>query len=275
MSLKTILVHLATDEHHRVRLDVGLRLAKAHQAHVVALFVTHPVGMPAAIAGRGASAAYLAEAQSIAREKAGELQAEFEQACSEQGISYTWRVEDCDHLEALSYHAHVADVTIVSQPPASENIEDWFRMRVAEEFTMISGSPVLVLPQLSEVPEFGRHIMIAWHGNKETVRAVRDGIGFLTAADKVSVVSIGDTPEDKVGEIEVVEHLLRHGVAAVPINVPAEGSIGEQLLAINESLGCDMIVMGAYGRSRMFEVITGGATRHVIQHAQVPVLMSH
>lgn len=274
-SLKTILVHLADDDHHRTRLDVALRLAQQHGAHLVALFITFPVGMPAAIAGRGASSVFLAEARESARRKAEQLRQEFEQRCREASLGHTWVVEDGEHLEALTRHAHVADMTIVSQSTEGSYLEDRVRTRLAEEITLVSGSPVLLLPRIDPIPAFAQHIMVAWHPNREAVRALRDSLPFLRAAHRVSVVSVGETRQETDSEHEVVAHLHRHEVKARAVQVPEDDNIGPKLLATAEKLGCDMMVMGAYGHSRVRELLLGGATRHVFRHTRIPVLLSH
>ncbi len=275
MQIKTILVHLANDDQHKTRVDVALRLAKQHNAHIVALFITFPVGMPPAVAGRAASAGYIAAAQESARRTAAELEEVFKQACERDNISYAWVMEDASHLDALQYHAHAADLTIVSRSAPGEYFEDRFRLRLTEEFVLVSGSPVLVLPRVAEVAPFGKHIMVAWHANREAVRAIRDSLGSLMAADEVTVVSVGRTPEERMSEAEVVAYLRRHGVTARPMNVDEDGSVGEKLLATANDIGADMMVMGAYGHSRLREIVFGGVTRHVLGHSELPVLMSH
>src|SRR5690606_34799370 len=118
--------------------------------------------------------------------KAESLQREFEAACASASVGGTWVVEDGEHLEALDRHAHVADVTIVSQSTEGEFLEDRVRPRLAEEITLISGSPVLLLPRVDPMPAFAEHIMVGWHHNREAVRALRDALPFLVAAPKVS-----------------------------------------------------------------------------------------
>jgi|TARA_R110002072_G_scaffold11668_14_gene52340 nucleotide-binding universal stress UspA family protein len=277
MSLKKILVHLAHDDQHMVRLDVGIRLAKAQGAALAALYITFPSGMPEYIAGRGASQVYLEEAYKSAKRHAEELRAEAEKRCADSKVELEWLVVNGEHLKELTYQAHVADITIVSQPSEASYLEDHIRTRLAEELVMASGSPVLILPRRDEepLPVFGRHIMVAWNPSREAVRAVRDALPLLINAEKVSVVTIGKTPEDMASESEVVAFLARHGVPAEPYSVRKEQSVGPQLLSTAQVLNCDMIVMGAYGHSRIYELVMGGATRHVMNHTERPVLMSH
>ncbi|WP_119165415.1 universal stress protein [Algihabitans albus] len=275
MPIKTILVHLANDAHHVERLDVAVRLAKQHNAHITALFITFPVGMPASVAGRGASAVFLAEAQEQARARAAALEKEFEGTCSNQGVSHTWVVEDGSHQQVLSRHAHVADLMIVSHSEPGEYLEDRFRLRLAEELVLEVGCPVLLLPRLKPVPPFGENILIGWRSNREAVRAVRGSLDLLRAAGSVTVATVGPTPEDKLSEHELVAYLARHGIRAEGVNLEEEDGVGATLLAETKRRGNDLLIMGAYGRSRLREVILGGATREVLRNAEIPILVSH
>ena len=71
-------------------------------------------------------------------------------------------------------------------------------------------------------------------------------------------------------------HSLEHGVTAEVVpDFASDISVGDEMLSRASDLGCDLIVMGAYGHSRFREMVFGGATRHVLNHMTVPVLMSH
>lgn len=275
MSIKTILVHLADDEDHRTRLRVAMRLAVERGAHLVALFIASPIGMPDAVVGRAASAGYLAEATRIAREKARKLEREFQEACKSENITGSWVTEEGDHLELLERHAHLADLAIVSQY-RPQHLEDRFRLLMPEELMMVSGCPVLLLPRGCKPETIGRNVMIAWKSMRETVRAVRGALPFLQSADSVAVVSLGDEGRIAVSLQEVGDYLKRHGIEADLYSEEApSGDLGEALLAHARKLGADLVVMGAYGHSRLREMMLGGVTRHVLRHTTLPVLMSH
>jgi nucleotide-binding universal stress UspA family protein len=274
MSLKTILVHLADDEHHHERLEAAGRLARQHGAHIVALYVPTPIGMPAEITGRGASAAFLSEATAAARDKSEALSKVYAQFCRSHGITLDWIVQEGDHLDLLAQHAHAADLVVVSQPIV-KTLEDRFRLRLAEEITMVAGLPVLLLPE-GEVPQtVGRRVLIAWKGTREAVRAVRDALPFLKAAEAVAVLSVGPAVQDALSEREVVAYLKRHDVAAEPHKVMDDNDVGQAILNNAAFHRCDLIVMGAYGHSRLREIVMGGVTRHILYNTAIPVLMSH
>lgn len=274
MSIKTILVHLADDDHYRTRLNVTAELARKYKAHVTALFITTPVTMPAEIAGRGASAGFLAAATESARAKAAELEVECRDYCQKEGISFDWVVEEGAHLDRLVYHAHLADLAVVTQAER-QHIEDHFRLHMPEELTLVTGCPVLVLPLANEIASCGKHVLVAWKSQREAVCAVRGTLDVMRAADKVTVLSVGKRDETQASEAEAVAYLARQGIAARPLNVPEEDGIAKTLLAQADELGCDLIIMGAYGHSRLREVLLGGVTRYVFENSSLPVIMAH
>src|SRR3546814_6015508 len=120
MAIKTILVHLANDEQHGARLTAGVELARQHGAHLIALYVAAPVHLPAGATGRGASAAFIAEATEIARERSTAVEAETESLCRQAGISWEWAYGEEDHLDRILDEVPRADLTNLRQVARSE-----------------------------------------------------------------------------------------------------------------------------------------------------------
>ncbi|MET4807242.1 universal stress protein [Limibacillus sp. MBR-115] len=276
MSLKTILVHLANDVEHRTRLKVALKLARQHDAKVFALFIPTPIGMPAGITGRGASAMFLSEASRNAREVADNLEKEFHEACERDGIENAWLVIEGDHVELMSEHAHTADIIIAAQP-IIEHLEDHFRTRLPEELVMQSGLPVLVIPRgFDPENQIGKKVVLAWKGTREAVRAIRDSMTILASAEKVLVLTVGADAGDALSKLEVMEHLRRHGVNGEARNLAEiPDSVGKAILDFAETQGCDLIVLGAYGHTRWRQILLGGVTHEVLADSKIPLLMSH
>lgn len=275
VTYKTILLHMANDIGHKARLNAAADLAKRFQAQVLALYVANPVSMPAAIEGRGASYAFMAEATAIAHEKAEALRHECETVCTAGGVSWEWKVVEGDHLDLLALEAPYADLAIVSHSKI-EVLEDRIVFHVPENLPLVVGCPVIVLPEAGFNRPIARHAMIAWQPCTPAARAVHLALPFLTAAEKVTLCSV--TGEDVTAEDceRIAAHLARHGVEAKTIIATAERRhVGETILAEAGKAGADTLVMGAYGHSRVREVVLGGVTRYVSQHAKIPLLVSH
>lgn len=277
MALKTILVHLADDADAPARVAVAQALAKAHGAHLTALFITRPLDLPVEVTGRGASIAYLEESAAKREEAARALEAGFRADCEARSIQHDWIVEDSDHLDTLARHAHAADLILVSRGP-DLHLEDRFRLRLAEELVLVTGLPILVLPPGYQPPQaaLGQRILIGWKPTREAVRAVRDALPLLRQAAKVLLTTVRPTSEDAIATLELVQYLARQEVTVETLDVveSAEG-IGATLLDTASMHRCDLIVSGAYGHSRLREMLLGGVTRALFRKAAVALLLSH
>jgi nucleotide-binding universal stress UspA family protein len=274
MGLKTILVHLANDEDHVARLATAMRLAKRHGAHLIALYITRPAERPAEVAGRTASLAYMRESAAEAEARARAVESEFTATCEREGLSYDWVMEDSEHLSSLAQRAHAADLVIVSRGP-DVHFEDRFRLRLSEELVLVTGLPILILPPGAPALDPGQRVFVCWKPTREAVRALRDSLPLLAAAKSVHLGLVNPDKGDSVAALEIQQYLSRHGIKAQTLDLPAQGSIGETLLAGAAAHGCDLIVSGAYGHTRLREVLTGGVTRSMLRHATVPLLLSH
>jgi nucleotide-binding universal stress UspA family protein len=142
-----------------------------------------------------------------------------------------------------------------------------------------SGKPTLVLPQRprSRPFELGT-VAVAWDFSRAAARAVSDAIPLLEKAKKVRVVTVLNEKhlDNKHSAEELSKHLSRHGIDVVLERVDAKGRrIGEVLEAYVASHASDMLVMGAYGHSRLRELVLGGATKSLLSKPPLPILFSH
>ncbi|MGB3460564.1 MAG: universal stress protein [Rhodanobacter lindaniclasticus] len=145
------------------------------------------------------------------------------------------------------------------------------------EAILSCGVPCLVLPpQWQREIRFER-IVIGCNGSVEAIRAIHAALPFLKAAKQVTLVDgdLGDS-SDEYPRFDPFVYLLRHGITPRPSYVRASSAMaGEILLQEVGNRDADLLVMGAYGRSRMRERVFGGATRRVLEEAAIPVLMQH
>jgi len=275
MTYRTILLHLANDASHVARIEAATDLGARFQAHVVALYIATPVSMPAEIEGRGASAAFIAEATAIAHEKTEEIRQKCAERLDGAKLSWEWKVAEGDHLDLLAEQAPYADLAIVSHSKA-ELVEDRIVFHVPEHLPLVVGCPVVVLPAEGFERPVGRHVMIAWKPCTEAARAVNLALPLLHDAGQVTVLSVLAEPQTEPPGDRLAAHLTRHGIKA-RVLTDASGAqyVGEAVLARSREIGADAIVMGAYGHSRLREMVLGGVTRHVLMNAKVPMLLAH
>ncbi len=167
--------------------------------------------------------------------------------------------------------AGLADLVIAAHGDSGTDSESGF-----ESSLMHGGRPVLLVRSPIGA-KLGKRVLIAWNGRAEAVRAVAAAMPFLHDAQSVTAVIVPESgvPDGALGE-DLARYLAWHGIA-LDINVAAEGSgpVGECLLNEAARRDADLLVMGAYGHSRLREYILGGATRYILDEGTIPVLMTH
>src|SRR6185312_11576873 len=189
----------------------------------------------------------------------------------EIGPTAEWREEEGRQNAVVGALGRVFDLIVVEQPAKLASLPE----ATLEDALFESGRPVLMVPPRGPAT-IGRTVVIAWNGSTETARTVAFAMPFLVKAQDVQVVSVegGMTPGPS-GE-DLARSLARHGMPTSWRHVPARSrTTGECFLDEAETAGADLLIKGAYTQSRLRQMIFGGATRHIIMEAKVPVLMAH
>ena len=139
-----------------------------------------------------------------------------------------------------------------------------------------SGRPMLLAPP-SPLSQIGTNVLIAWNRSTEQARATAFAMSLLQKADRVTVLTvIGGTEVSGPSAEQFTQYLRRNRIGAELKKVELEGrSTGETILAMAQSLGCDLLIKGAYTQSRLRQMIFGGATQHVLDNAMIPVLLAN
>ena len=108
------------------------------------------------------------------------------------------------------------------------------------------------------------------------MRAVRDNLGLLQAADQVTILSVGDAEESgQLPADQILNFLTRHGVKAQVRHDYGDTAPGKVILATAEEIGADALIMGAHGHPSWRNLVLGNTTRHVLRHHRMPLLLSH
>ena len=276
MSYKTILVHMDNSARASACLDIAVRLARRHNAHLVGLHALTRVELPSyALAVAGDT--ILEFQKRMGNESAGRAEAVFRKTIEREALpSAEGRFSFDDATEAVSLHARYADLIVLSQPDPSG--EGSVTSEFAPLVTLRAGRPVLMVPYIGSFDTLGRHPLVAWNTTRESTRAVTDAIPLLQLADTVSVIVFNPRAQDhgQIPGADIGLFLARHGVRVEVSHYNAEDiDAGNQLLSRAADLGSDLIVMGSYGHSRLQEMVMGGVTRTILESMTVPVLMSH
>ena len=190
--------------------------------------------------------------------------------------SYNWPRDEAAEDAYIGSYGRLFDLIVLGRPgPSPENP----RMPPLESALFDSGRPVLIMPK-NQPATIGRNVLVAWNRSTEQAHTNTLALPLLHRADKVTVLMVeGGATTGPSGE-EATMHLRRNGIKAEALNIQrGERISGEAIGAITleqaASLGCDLIIKSAYTQSRLRQMIFGGATRHILANATLPVLMAH
>lgn len=280
MPFKNLLVHMDDSKSCAVRIAAAADLAANHEAHLTGLAIAAEPNLPN-FAYNQLQAEVLAEMREQIEAQAKDLAANFTKTMDRRGITAETRASVCLQSEIsqlIGLHGRYADLVIMGQadpdapPPGGRHLP--------EEVSMSSGRPVLVVPYIGAQKTIGEHVTVAWDAGREAARAVSDALPALTKAKSVQILVVnpvisnnrhGDSPG-----ADIALCLARHGVEVDVHRVESrEISIGDTILSAMADRGSDLLVMGAYGHTRLQEIVFGGVTRHIMAHMTVPVLLSH
>ena len=185
-------------------------------------------------------------------------------------LSATWRIERGKQASIVSARGRLADVVAVARPHRDKAVG----RNTLEAALVNTGSLVMMCPPASPPKRIGSNIAVAWNGSREAARAVSLAMPLLAAASSVSVMTMEGDKLELTGE-HLLSFLSDHAVKATHTQIGAGGNVGKALLEGAKSVGADCLLMGAYGSSRGREMVFGGATQYVVDHADIPVLMAH
>lgn len=275
MTYKSILLHLDDSGACAARTSLAIELAITHEAHLTAFYgePTFAAHMHADMAGMP-----IERFEEEAKGKRERVKAKFEEQISRAKYQGEWRASDVEVLNVLdefSIHARYADLIILGQTDPDVELPS-VPGDFPELVCLSVGRPVLVVPYAGGFSHIGERVLIAWNGSREATRAVSDALPLLKRAKQVTVLVI-NADRDAHGEIpgaDITWYLARHGVEAQVMQAVSE-DVGELLLSRAADLSADLLVMGAYGHSRLKEMVLGGVTRTVLKSMTLPVLMSH
>ena len=213
----------------------------------------------------------------LAERAAKELQSlgeSFRKIAEEVAVRVEWRSSMDFPREVIPKEARAADLVVIGQSMLPGDIVHSYDPGT---IILAAGRPVLVVPPEKDHLEVSR-ILVAWKDSREARRAIRDALPFLKLADEVCI-AVAKTPgsEDADAQIaDVAKYLDRHDVR-VAQRISSVAREGEEalLLDIVRQHRVNLIVAGAYGRTRLSEWIFGGVTRHLLLNSPVPCLLSN
>lgn len=272
MSYRDILVEIDGSSAARVRAELATGLAVKFGARLIGVFTKArivPPFMPAEVTAvmTALEVQRIYDAHEEAVGKAAEAaRTTFETIAAGTGAQSDWLELGGSDLHELVACARRVDL-VVASPHDGPGLP-------TADLAIGVGGPMLIAPEVSTPPP-GRHILVAWNGSREAARALRASWPFLVAAEQVHVLVV--SPGGLAGpEGFLQRHFEHHGVRPNLIVDPRDdASAGEIIRDQAGALGADLVVMGFYGRSRLQEMVLGGASREMLKHCATPLLISH
>lgn len=274
MSIKSILTVYDGCDGAAGRLDRVIEMAQAHDAHLtVYCFELDPSYPPQIYVGEVASvyAGIIADAQARLVQTVADVTAQL----TRSGVAFEVLEQFCASERVardMSEYGRFSDVIVLHDPkgmPLEETL-----VRVLEGSLFGTDMPTMVLPKTHAGP-VGKRIHFAWNGGAEAMRALRAAMPMIYAAGQIEIIIVDGSPTEVPG-IRVAQFLERHGITVTIIPITSDGRNVAQAIGDHvKTSGADLLVMGAYGHSRLREFFLGGATRDMLANLPAPVIMTH
>jgi nucleotide-binding universal stress UspA family protein len=277
---KTIVLHADASRSAPTRLRLAALLAQQQQAHLVLAAMT---GISRYVYGRNETVPHSVMRPDLAQRvtaHAGQVLDAHAALAASLGVpTFEPRLVTDDAYGGLVLQSRYADLVVMGQADRADPATGALQQDLPEYVILNGCGPVLVVPFAGHFGAIGKTVAVAWDGSLQAARAVAHALPMLVGAERVVVCMVDPViGADDHGEepgADIALRLARHGVKVDVEASESDGDVGEALLAKADQVGADLLVMGAYGHTRMREIMLGGATRTVLQSATLPVLLSH
>jgi nucleotide-binding universal stress UspA family protein len=286
MAIRKLLLPLTGTAAGEAALTTSLMIARKWNAHVTALHVRVDSRDVAPLAGEGLSGAMIEEMMSATEKESSDrahaVRSMFERFVARHDVTVSEAHPHADHATAsfaavtgreediVAQQARLADLTVVPHPDAGEDVSSSDALHAV---LFDSGRPVLISPQVAP-PTIGSRVCLAWNGTAESASSALAALPWMQRAEAVRILSAEGYQRRGPAAPELAAYLALHDVHADIVMFRSSSSVGAGLLAAAAEFGCDLLSMGAYSHSRLRQLILGGVTRHVLERANLPVMMN-
>lgn len=279
MAYKTVLTIVTEVSQTQGQIDSAVAVARAEDAHLEVLCL----GVDRTQTGyyyAGATAFVQQEVLDRAQDEARETEKAVHERLAREDVRWSTEAVVAQIgaiATVVGLRARFADIVVMSHPYGSDRGQE---IEAAVEAALFEGqAPVLIVPDGQRVNLTPRRVVVAWNQSDEAMNAIREALPLLQRAQVVDITVIdppahGPERSDPGGQLS--QWLARHGVK-VEVSVLAKTlpRISDVINRHVRDSSAQMVIMGAYGHSRFREAILGGATRNMLEQAEVPILMAH
>lgn len=269
--MKTVLVHIESDEGQESRLQAAFDLARAFGAHLNCLQVTPYAAY--ALGDGGMSGFPVTTLIEAIEKQRREDRAVVEARLKAEGVSWDWAARDGDAVVRLAEASRLADVVVMS----AGTFEKTPRLQLAltGDVAMQAAAPVVAVAPGMKGLDVAGVALVAWDGSREAAMAMRGSLSILKMAKAVHLLTVEEKPSDYRAS-DAARYLSRCGVEAEVIERGDGGNSIETVIREEVMrLGASVLVQGAYGHSRLRQTLFGGVTKGIIADPPVPLLLGH
>jgi nucleotide-binding universal stress UspA family protein len=268
-------------------LEAAQALARVMPVHIEVLHAKPDAREAVPFMGEGASGALVEQVMAVAQRDIGtratRAKAAFESWLKQSGIvldaapgaqaaSVSWREETGPEDEWVARRGRLADLIIAAKPGAEDAVSASITFEAA---LLDTKRPVLLAPPGASAKLIGAPALLAWNGSSEAARSIAAAIPLLAKSSKVVIFAAAEK-DPAADSSHLKDYLAWHGVAAEgPVAGRDDATTGTKLLETANTIGAGLLVLGAYTRSRMRQLIYGSITRHVLNNANICALMAH
>jgi nucleotide-binding universal stress UspA family protein len=290
MAYRRLLLPLTGTAAGEAALSTALDVARIWEAHLHCLHVRVDARDVAPLAGEGLSGAMIEEMMAATERESGErasrVRALFDRfaethgdlhlasdpntAAKAPGVTISFETIAGREEDVVAQQSRLFDMAVVPHPEAGEDVSSSDALHAV---LFDSGRPVLIAPRQAPTT-IGTRVCVAWNGSAESAAAVAAALPWLHRAQAVRILHSEDYQRRGPGADGIRAYLRWHGIEAeaVPFK-PATREVGAGLLGAARDFGADLMCQGAYSHSRLRQLILGGVTRHVLENADLPILM--
>ncbi|CAB3827268.1 MAG: universal stress protein [Achromobacter pulmonis] len=277
---RRISVHLDHGFDCARRTQVALALARRHQAELVGLYATS--APPQYYYGESVLLSRtLSVIRDLQTQNRDAVHKAFLEAAAALDVPAAVRsVDNGSPSACVALLGRTSDLIVVSQENP-DDIEAAHEIEFVEQTLLTAGRPVLVVPSSGDFPVIGERVLYCWDGSREAARALADAAPLLRAASHLVVLTMDEGAASRKGAAvpfaDLASYCVAQGMPApehVCRDIKGVG-VGSTILNAAADHSADLIVMGAYGHSKLREWAMGGATASILASMTVPIMFSH
>lgn len=277
---RRISVHLDHGFDCARRTQVALTLARRHQAELVGIYATS--APPQYYYGESVLLSRtLSVIRDLQTQNRDAVQKAFLETAAALDVPAAVRsVDNGSPSACVALLGRTSDLIVLSQENP-DDIEAAHEIEFVEQTLLTAGRPVLVVPSSGDFPVIGERVLYCWDGSREAARALADAAPLLRAASHLVVLTMDEGAASRKGAAVPFDDLASYCVAQgmpAPEHVCRDikgVGVGSTILNAAADYSADLVVMGAYGHSKLREWAMGGATASILKSMTVPIMFSH